>query len=215
MHRWICSAFLSVFGLVASGATAEGDRAGAFDYYVMALSWSPTFCDLEGRAEGSEQCEAGEDYGWILHGLWPQYERGWPSDCPTDQPDPSRRMTASMADVMGSGGLAWYQWQKHGRCAGLHPRDYFDLAREAYGAVTRPPVFRALTEDIRLPASVVEEAWLEANPGLRPDMLTVTCRAGHIQEVRICLSKSLVPRYCSADVVRDCTLEGALLPAID
>jgi ribonuclease T2 len=46
-------------------------------------------------------------------------------------------------------------------------------------------------------------------------MLTVTCRDGFVQEVRICLTKALVPRYCGADVARDCTLGDALLPAIE
>jgi len=115
---------------------------------------------------------------------------------------------------MGSAGLARHQWRKHGRCAGLPPAAYFALAREAYAAVTRPDVFRRLGEDVRLPAAVVEEAWLEANPALKADMLTVTCREGYVQEVRICLTKGLVPRQCGADAVRDCTLDGALLPAI-
>ncbi len=124
-------------------------------------------------------------------------------------------MTAAMADVMGSAGLAWYQWKKHGRCAGLPPRDYFSLSREAYRSVARPEAFRRLDRDVTLPARVVEEAWLEANPRLEPDMLTVTCREGHVQEVRICLTKALAPRSCGPDVVRDCTLENARLPAIE
>mgnify|MGYP006278551507 FL=1 len=206
-------AILAAFGAVLAGpGTAQGDRAGDFDYYVMALSWSPSWCDIEGETEG--QCAPERDAGWLLHGLWPQHETGWPSHCPTTQPDPSRRMTRAVADIMGSAGLAWYQWQKHGRCAGLPAAEYFALSREAYGAVTRPDVFRRLGEDVRLPASVVEEAWLEANPELKADMLTVTCRDGYVQEVRICLTKGLVPRHCGADVVRDCTLERALLPAI-
>jgi len=211
--KWAVSIALSL-GL-ALPVRGDGDRAGAFDYYVLALSWSPSFCAIEGRAEGREQCAPGAGVGWMLHGLWPQHDRGWPSDCVSDQPDPSRRMTGAMADIMGSGGLAWYQWQKHGRCAGLHPRDYFALAREAYHSVARPPVFRALDRDVALPASLVEEAWIEANPDLAPDMLTVTCRDGHVQEVRICLTRALVPRYCGPDVVQDCTLEDALFPAID
>ncbi|MEM9249770.1 MAG: ribonuclease T2 [Pseudomonadota bacterium] len=210
---WGILFLLAVWGAAPAGA--QGDRAGDFDYYVMALSWSPTWCDLVGHARQAEQCDPSADTGWILHGLWPQHERGWPSDCPTSQPDPSRRMTGAMADIMGSGGLAWHQWKKHGRCAGLPPEAYFGLSREAFGSVVRPEVFRKLERDVRLPASVVEEAWIEANPRLQPDMLTVTCRDGYVQEVRICLSKGLVPRACGADVVRDCTLERALLPAID
>ena len=190
---------------------AEGDRAGVFDYYVMALSWSPNWCALEGDAKGSDQCDARHDHGWVLHGLWPQYHRGWPDFCATAERPPSRAMTAAMADIMGTSGLAWHQWRKHGACSGLSAADYFALSRRAYDSIVRPPVFRRLDRSVRLPASVVEEAFLKANPALEPDGVTVTCRDGHIQEVRICLSRALAPVPCGRDVVRDCRMRDALL----
>ena len=194
---------------VAGAARAEGERAGVFDYWVLALSWSPNWCALEGDARGADQCDSA--LGWSLHGLWPQYHRGWPSYCQTQARAPSRAMTAAMADIMGSGGMAWHQWKKHGVCSGLDAADYFALSRQAYGAVTRPEAFRRLKDPVRLPASVVEEAFLAANPGLDPDMVTVTCRDGHIQEVRVCLSRDgLDPVPCGRDVVKDCTLRDAL-----
>ena len=159
-------------------ARAEGEPAGAFDYYVLSLSWSPTWCALEGDTRGSEQCET--DYGWILHGLWPQYHRGYPSYCPTSAPPPSRARTRDMADIMGSGGLAWHQWKKHGSCSGLSAEDYFALSREAYERVTRPELLRRLEEPVTLPATLIEDAFLEANSGLEPDMITITCREGRI-----------------------------------
>ncbi len=106
--------------LAGAAARAEGERAGVFDYYVMALSWSPSFCALEGTARGDPQC-AGAGRGFVLHGLWPQFEAGWPSYCPSAARNPSRAETAAMADIMGSGGLAWYQWKKHGRCSWMAP----------------------------------------------------------------------------------------------
>jgi ribonuclease T2 len=115
-----------------------------------------------------------------------------------------------MADIMGTSGLAWHQWEKHGTCTGLSARQYYMLSREAYGRITRPEVFRQLERPVRLPAEVVEEAFLRDNPGLTRDMITITCRAGHIQEARICLTRDLEPRRCGADVIRDCTLEDAL-----
>lgn len=199
-----------VLMLVAGMARAEGEPAGAFDYYVLALSWTPSWCAIEGDARGSGQCDPGQGYGFTLHGLWPQYEDGWPSFCPTTERMPSRAMTGAMVDIMGSSGLAWHQWRKHGVCSGLSAAEYFDLSREAYARVTRPELLRRLTREVRLPARVIEEAFLEANPGLEPDMLTVTCRAGRVQEVRLCLTRALEPRVCGADVVRDCTLEAAI-----
>ncbi|MEM9900705.1 MAG: ribonuclease T2 [Pseudomonadota bacterium] len=215
MRRCSRMLLVVVMALAFGPGWADGNRAGAFDYYVMALSWSPSWCDREGHARGAEQCAPARKTGWMLHGLWPQHERGWPANCASFEPDPSRRTTSAMADIMGSGGLAWHQWKKHGRCAGLHPRDYFALSREAFDSVVRPPVLRRLEKDVRLTASVVEEAWLEVNPTLQADMLTVTCRDGYVQEVRICLTKGLVPRNCGADVVRDCSLDSALFPAIE
>jgi len=195
-------------------ALAEGEQAGEFDYYVLSLSWSPTWCALEGDARGSPQCDDDAGFGWVLHGLWPQYERGWPSNCRTRARDPSRRDTAAMADIMGSGGSAWHQWKKHGRCSGLSSEDFFALSREAYAGVTRPEVFRQLDRGIKLPAGVVEQAFLEENEALVADGITITCKAGRIEEVRICLTRALEPRPCGADVLRDCRLSGALFESM-
>ena len=119
-----------------------------------------------------------------------------------------------MADIMGTGGLAWYQWNRHGTCSGLPPQDYFALARAAYDAVVRPEVFRVLERDVTLPARIVEEAFLRDNPDLSADGVTITCRDGYVQEARICLTRDLAPRDCGADVVRDCTLESAVFETI-
>ena len=197
---------------LAGIARAEGERAGAFDYYVLSLSWSPTWCALEGDARGSPQCE--RPFGWVLHGLWPQNERGWPSYCLTGERDPSRADTAAMADVMGTSGLAWHQWQKHGRCSGLSSEDYFALSRLAFERVERPGLLRRLDRAVEIPAAVIEEAFLEANPDLWADAITVTCRSGRIQEARVCLTRDLEPRTCGVDVVRDCTMTDALLEPV-
>lgn len=199
---------------LAFGAAAKGEKSGVFDYYVLSLSWSPNWCALEGDARQSPQCDAAADFGWVLHGLWPQYHRGWPSYCPTVERAPSRAMTRDMADVMGTSGLAWHQWNKHGVCSGLSAADYYALSREAYGRIERPAVFRKLDRAVTLPASVVEDAFLAANPQLEPDMITITCKAGRIQEARICLSKTLEPVPCGRDVVRDCTATDALFAPI-
>lgn len=202
---------LLIFALLAPlGAQARSDRAGVFDYYVMALSWSPNWCELTGDARRSPQCDAGAGHGWILHGLWPQYARGYPSYCKTGQRAPSRAQTGDMADIMGTGGLAWHQWKKHGVCSGLSAEDYFALSREAYARVTRPEVFRKLDREIALPAAVVEEAFIKANPKITAEGLTITCKRGHIQEVRVCLSRDLEFMTCGEDLRRDCSLDDAL-----
>lgn len=199
---------------LASPAGAEGERAGDFDYYVLSLTWSPNWCALTGDAQGDDQCHPRHAYSFTLHGLWPQDVTGYPSYCRTQARDPSRAETAAMTDIMGSGGLAWHQWKKHGRCSGLSARDYFALSRRAYAAVTIPPVFRTLNREVTLPASVVQDAFLESNPGLKPDQITITCEDGLIQEARLCLTRDLSFRTCGPDVIRDCRLRDAVMEPV-
>lgn len=213
MRKAIVTSWAAALMLCAGSAVAEGERAGDFDYYVLALSWSPTWCALEGDDRNSPQCD--RQLGWVMHGLWPQYERGWPSYCNTSERDPSKRQTAAMEDIMGTPGAAWYQWKKHGRCAGLPAQEYLDTAREAFEAVTMPPAFKTLSKDVLLPASVIEQAFMSTNEDLDRDEVTVTCKDQRIQEVRICLSKDLEPRTCGQDTIRDCTLDKARLDKID
>ena len=209
--RFVLAAVLAVLG---GPVWADGERSGDFDYYVMSLSWSPNWCAQTGDARGDPQCGAGTGLSFTLHGLWPQNEAGYPAYCRTSARDPSRSDTAAMADIMGGSGLAFYEWKKHGRCSGLQARDYFGAARQAYKSLMIPDVFKGLDRDVNLPASVVEDAFIEANPGLARDQITVTCDRGMIEEVRLCLTRDLQPRQCGTDVVRDCTLTDAGMDAV-
>jgi ribonuclease T2 len=199
---------------LAPAARADGEKAGEFDYYVMALSWSSAWCALEGDARDDPQCDAGRKLTFILHGLWPQFEDGWPSFCRTTERDPSRSQTAAMGDIMGGAGAAFYQWKKHGRCSGLSAEEFYRTAREAFARVSIPPLFASVDRTLILPASVIEDGFLEANPGLSRDQITITCKGGLIQEVRICLDRDLAPRRCGADVLADCRLQDAVLKAL-
>lgn len=189
--------------LVTAPALAQ-DRPGDFDYWLLALTWTPSWCTQEG-AWDQRQCQRG--LGFTLHGLWPQYaDGGWPEYCDTDARDPSRRETGAMADVMGSGGLAFYQWKKHGRCSGLASDRYFATARRLYGALDLP-----VPDDGRATAAEIEAAVLDLNPALTPEAVIVTCGGGRIAEVRICLTRDFAPRDCGADVLRDaCRTRGPL-----
>lgn len=206
---------LAIAALCWAGvARAEGERAGNFDYYVLSLSWSSAWCALEGDSRNDPQCDDGRGLTFVLHGLWPQFEDGWPSFCRTIERDPTRAETAEMADIMGGSGLAFYQWKKHGRCSGLSASDYYHTARQAYRRVAVPDFFGKVSRPLEVPASVIEDAFLEANPGLARDQITITCAEGLIQEVRVCLSTDLDYRRCGADAIRDCRLKDAVLEPV-
>ena len=203
--------FLTLFLGFAPIVGRSDGIAGQFDYYVMALSWSPNWCERTGIARGSPQCAPERRLGWMLHGLWPQYETGWPSHCETDFTDPTVEQTESMVDIMGTTSLAAYEWEKHGTCSGLDADRYFGISRDAFEAVVLPPTFDRIKVVQEMSAKSVEDAFLKSNPSLKANMLTVTCTSGQIQEVRICLTKDLTPRPCGRDVSRDCRLDDAVV----
>ena len=202
--------------LLAVPATAQrsGAAAGDFDHYLLVLSWVPGWCDIEEVAPGRDgRCAAGSGTGWGLHGLWPQDPDGWPEFCRTPARDPSRRETAAMADLMGSGGQAWYQWRKHGRCSGLDPADYFAQARAGFAALALPDP-SALAGGGRMRPEVLARALRAANPGLPEDGQAVICRGGGLLEVRVCLTREMAPRGCTAAVLaRACRSRVAVAPA--
>ncbi|HSF95694.1 MAG TPA: ribonuclease T2, partial [Thermohalobaculum sp.] len=186
------------------------DKAGVFDYYVLALSWNAAWCEADGAARGAPQCDRDRDIGFVLHGLWPQYLDGWPAYCATDHRDPSRAETAAMADIMGSAGLAWHEWKKHGRCSGLDAAAYFALARQAWNAIRRPAILRQTSAPLVLDPEKIEGSFLAENPGFAADSVTVTCKAGVIREVRICLARDLSPRPCTGPAARGCGAGDAI-----
>lgn len=198
--RSLTTALALALALAAAAPAAAQD----FDYWLLALSWSPSWCATEGGGD-AEQCAPERDLGFVLHGLWPQFEDGWPEYCDAPYPDPSRRDTVAMAEVTGSAGLAAHAWRKHGSCTGLEPSDYFALSRLAFDRVAAPEL------DARMTAAEVEAAFIEADPDLDPDELVVTCRDGLLREARICLDFDLSPRRCGADVLASaCGARGAL-----
>lgn len=210
--------FLAIALLLGmQGAIAQETRgapAGDFDFYVLSLSWSASFCSLKGEARGNPQCESGRHPGFVLHGLWPQYERGFPSFCEPQGRNPSRDAMARAEQIFPDPGLARHQWRKHGSCSGLPPRSYFDAAATALAKVTIPPEFLAPASDAPWDVLAVERAFVAANPGLRTDMMAVTCRAGLIEEVRICLSKDGRDfRACREVDQRACRLRSLTIPA--
>lgn len=204
---------LALVGLVALYLFgARADSTGQQDYYVLALSWLPSWCALTGDAQGADQCDT--QAGWVVHGLWPQHaDGGWPEYCDSTARDPSRAQTAAMADIMGDGGLAWHQWKKHGRCSGLSAGAYFAATRQAFGQLALPATLDAANRATNTSPAAVTAAFQAANPGFGPDMISVTCRDGKMTELRLCMTQDLRPRACDDGVMeRACRASRITLP---
>ena len=151
-RRVLQAASAAIVLLAAVGASAQDRRQnqpGQFDFYVLALSWSPTFCEAtaeKGRTS-KEQC-GGRPFSFIVHGLWPQYEKGFPEYCQNPAPRLDRNIVASMLDLMPAPRLIFHEWDRHGVCSGLGARGYFDTVRKARAQVKIPEPYFELAKPL-------------------------------------------------------------------
>src|SRR5438132_14018522 len=137
------AAFAVLAVILAAGPAASQDRRqnqpGAFDFYVLSLSWSPSYCEAAGERGEPPQLQCGErPFSFVVHGLWPQYERGFPEFCQQPPPFVDGRVVNSMLDLMPARGLVINEWKKHGVCSGLPARGYFEAIRKARARVKIP-----------------------------------------------------------------------------
>lgn len=204
--------------LLAGQVPAQADPAlpdgDGFDFYVLSLSWSPSYCEAEGKAANRQQCATGRPYAFVVHGLWPQFERGYPQNCPVGEPQiPNERLRA-LYDLMPSAGLIRHQWRKHGSCAGLPQQDYFRVLRAARERVAIPAGYSRLRAYRSVDPDAVEDAFLQSNPGLEPDGIAVTCDHRYLREVRICMTKDLSFRDCPEVDARACRRSTVVMPPV-
>jgi ribonuclease T2 len=197
-------------------------RAGVFDYYLLSLSWSPTYCAglRDGRYEPQCDRRGERPYAFVLHGLWPQYERGWPQYCfSPDRGFVPRPVGDRMLDIMPSPKLVFNEYRKHGTCSGLGVDRYFAFARQLYEKVNIPKRFVGLADDRLMisPSELVRE-FMAANPELRPDMVAVSCGGpgSRLREVRICFDKDGNYRACgrNENQRRLCSAERMYVPPV-
>jgi ribonuclease T2 len=222
MFRLI-SLFLVSFAVLFGGAGAASaqdqrqNAPGEFDYYVLSLSWSPSFCEEaeeRGNAGRSQAQCGGRPFSFVVHGLWPQYEHGYPEYCDRSKEWLERNIMTSMLDLMPAPGLIYNEWDKHGTCSGLAARAYFETIRKARAAIKIPPDFLQLSEPKTIAPTDIEDAFVKANPGLSTSAIAVTCNRTRLSEVRICLSKDLQFRDCDEVDRRACRRDQVTMPPL-
>ena len=223
MHRSVIISRLLIslaLVVVSAGMASAQDRRqnapGEFDFYVLALSWSPSFCEAaaERGNSGRSQVQCERPYSFVVHGLWPQYERGFPEYCQRPSPRLDRNIMTSMLDLMPAPGLIFNEWDKHGTCSGLGARAYFESVRKARAAVKIPEEFLQLSEQKTIAPDDLEEAFIKINPGLSSSAISVTCSSRRLSEVRICLSKDMQFRACEEIDRRACRRDEVVMPPV-
>jgi ribonuclease T2 len=207
----------AVIVFTAAGALAQDARQnqpGQFDFYVLSLSWSPSFCDAGGE-RAQRQPECGErPYSFVVHGLWPQYEKGFPEYCQVPAPRLDRNIVSSMLDLMPAPQLIFHEWDRHGTCSGLAARAYFETVRKARAVVKIPAEFLEVKSELTVTPDDVGEAFAKANPGLTRGAMAVGCDNKRLREVRICLSRDLGFRECAEVERRSCRRDKLVMPPV-
>ena len=210
-------ALAALLGMAGTG-TAQDRRQnapGEFDFYVLSLSWSPSFCEeaAERGSSGRSQAQCGSrPFSFVVHGLWPQYEHGFPDYCQRPSPRLDRNIMSSMLDLMPAPGLIFSEWDKHGTCSGLAAKAYFETIRKARSAVKIPPEYLELSAPKTVAPAEIEDAFIKVNPGLSNAAIAVTCDKSRLSEVRICMSKDLQFRACEEIDRRACRRDEVTMP---
>lgn len=182
----------------SSQSGSQRNVPGQFDYYLLSLSWSPDYCS--GHPNDTQQCGATR-YGFVLHGLWPQYDNGYPSNC-SDIAMPAA-VKQQYAGLYPSDKLMAHEWPKHGTCSGLSPADYLALSKKLKDGVTIPARYQAPAQPFRVTIDALQHDFAQSNPGMPADAVTMSCSGSgrFLEEIHVCYDKDGgKARSCGNDV---------------
>lgn len=203
---------------VLLSTVAQAAEPGGFDLYVLSLSWSPSYCAAPQGRDDSEQCAPGRRFAFVVHGLWPQYERGWPQDCDTQERWVPEQRIGAVLDIMPSRKLIIHEWRKHGSCSGLSQEDYFGALRAFFGKVQIPARYLAPQADIVTTPEQLAVDFVKTNRELTAAMISVQCGnardRARLAELRICFDKAGSFIACGANEADDCRARQLVMPPV-
>jgi ribonuclease T2 len=208
---------LAVLATIIGVAHAQDpwrNAPGKFDYYVLSLSWSPSFCETATGNARRQQCGA-RPFSFVVHGLWPQYERGFPEFCLVPPPRLERNIMRSMLDLMPAPGLVYHEWDQHGTCSGLQPREYFDLVRRAREKLKIPEQYSHPTVPLSVTPPVKSSMRLSARMmDYRLKVSPLTAIVGDCGRCACAFTRDLKYRDCSPSAQRACRSERLIIPPV-
>ena len=196
---------------------AGGNRTGEFDYLVLTLSWSPTYCaSSEGRND-RDQCSPGRRYAFVVHGLWPQHDLSWPEYCDTADRYVPERTIDEMLAIMPSKRLIIHEWRKHGSCFGTQD-DYFAAIHALFDQIRIPARYLSPQVPVAVTPKQLVTDFIKTNPQLDEATLSVHCGnardKANLQELRICYDRNLQPQACGPNERRSCRARQLVLPPV-
>lgn len=162
--------------------------------YTLAASWSPEYC-RSGR--GTMQCLGRNGrFGFILHGLWPEAQRGAPPQWCSTTPRPSPELLRRNLCMTPAPNLLEHEWAKHGSCMVRTPEAYFRTASILWQSLRWPDADR-LSRQKDLTVGDLRRAFTLANRDWRPEQVGVVLgRNGWLREIRLCYGRDFMPQAC-------------------
>lgn len=201
-----------------SAAPARDNKAGVFDNYVLSLSWSPSYCGSAAGQGDSAQCAPGRRFAFVVHGLWPQFSRGWPEFCQTAETWVPEEKIAAMLDIMPSRQLIIHEWRKHGTCSGLSQRAYFGTIRSLRETLRIPARYLSPNAEILTTPQQLVQDFIGSNKNLMAEMLSVQCGnardTARLSELRICLDRGGNFAPCGRNEANRCQARQIIMPEV-
>ncbi len=166
MKHFKTALFASAFGLLSATSLAHSffadydthlkddpfgeNRTAPVDYYMLSLSYSPSFCAATQRKYGEipanlqYQCNPKAHFGWVVHGLWPQNGSAkrisdHPRFCQGDLPPLPEKLIEQYLPISPGKKLLQGEWEKHGACAFRTASDYFYMEKALFNSLKLPP----------------------------------------------------------------------------
>jgi len=219
---FVCAAiaafFLAILLSASAASARERHRAGSFDYFVLSLSWSPSYCASPEGAGNRQQCSPGKRFAFVVHGLWPQYREGWPEYCDARETWVPQELIEQMLEIMPSKALIIHEWKKHGSCAGVSMSDYFRATRLLFERVRIPARYLSPTATVLTTPDQLAADFVKSNRDLTADMLSVQCGnardRARLAELRVCLDKRGNFSKCGTNESRQCRAATLVMPPV-
>ena len=202
----------------ASGGTSNSIAAPIDgDYLTLVLSWSPTYCLSDAGKRDRQQCSSKRSYAFVVHGLWPQYEKGWPDYCAGEKAPWIEDDTLELAQTfMPSRKLVIHEWKKHGTCYSSQPEAYFDATETLFRSINIPRQHQNPKDWITTSPQDLKSAFLEANPQFPTQGISIHCGnardRAQLKEIRLCYDRTGAPRNCGGNEKRQCRAKQLVMP---
>ena len=205
--------FIAGAGATLAGRSPERTREIRFLRFVVVVVAIVLRRRTQRGAERSASVQCGaRPFAFVVHGLWPQYERGFPENCQVPAPRLYRGIVDFMLDMMPAPRLIYNEWDRHGTCSGLSPRAYFDV--RSPGGRENPGCLRQSASAPGPDAGFAGGGVHKANSGLSAQGMSIECDRRRLTEVRICLSRALQFRDCPEIARRSCKRDQVVMPPV-